>query len=182
MRHVVEARDASEPQPCSMDYRRIMPTFRIASPEDADAHAVLVDYFTLRAEEFPGGNYSPTYPTAAAFQAPDGVFLLLEDEGAIVGCGGIRRVGTPEGETDVFEIKHVFLRPETRGRGWGRLLLDELERRARDFGAGALVLDTHHTLEAAGHLYRNSGFAEIPRYNDNPNATRWYRKDLRPRA
>ncbi|WP_082076899.1 GNAT family N-acetyltransferase [Microbacterium azadirachtae] len=155
-----------------------MPTFRIASPEDADAHAVLVDYFTLRAAEFPGGGYSPTYPTAAAFQAPDGVFLLLEDEGAIVGCGGIRRVGMPDGETDVFEIKHVFLRPETRGRGWGRLLLDELERRARGFGAGALVLDTHHTLEAAGHLYRNSGFAEIPRYNDNPNASRWYRKEL----
>ncbi|MGN7859742.1 GNAT family N-acetyltransferase [Microbacterium sp. 22303] len=155
-----------------------MPTFRIASPEDDDAHAVLVDYFTLRAAEFPGGTYSPAFPTAAAFQAPDGVFLLLEDEDAIVGCGGIRRVSMPEGETDVFEIKHVFLRPETRGRGWGRLLLDELEHRTRGFGARALVLDTHHTLEAAGHLYLNSGFAEIPRYNDNPNATRWYRKDL----
>ena len=159
-----------------------MPTFRIASPEDADAHAVLVDYFALRAAEFPGGSYSPTYPTAAAFQDPDGVFLLLENEGAIVGCGGIRRVGMPEGETDVFEIKHVFLRPQTRGRGWGRLLLDELEHRARRLGARALVLDTHHTLEAASHLYRNSGFAEIPRYNDNPNATRWYRKELDPRS
>ncbi|MFD6699539.1 MULTISPECIES: GNAT family N-acetyltransferase [unclassified Microbacterium] len=156
-----------------------MPTFRTASPEDADAHAVLVDYFTLRAAEFPGGSYSPTYPTAAAFQAPDGVFLLLEEEGEIVGCGGIRRVPMPGGETDVFEIKHVFLRPETRGRGWGRLLLDELEHRARGFDAGVLVLDTHHTLEAAGHLYRNSGFAEISRYNANPNATRWYRKELR---
>jgi ribosomal protein S18 acetylase RimI-like enzyme len=158
-----------------------MPTFRIASPEDADAHAVLVEYFTLRAAEFPGGTYSPTYPTAAAFQDTDGVFLLLEDDGAIVGCGGIRRVAMPDGEADVFEIKHVFLRPETRGRGWGRLLLDELERRARDLGAHALVLDTHHTLEAAGHLYRKSGFTEIPRYNANPNATRWYRKDLETR-
>ncbi|MGN8026143.1 GNAT family N-acetyltransferase [Microbacterium sp. 22242] len=157
-----------------------MPSFRIASPADADAHALLVEYFTLRAAEFPGGGYSPTYPTASAFQAPDGVFLLLEDEGRIVGCGGIRRVTMPDGGTDAFEVKHVFLRPETRGRGWGRLLLDELEQRALSFGAQALVLDTHHTLEAAGHLYRNSGFAEIPRYNDNPNATRWYRKDLAP--
>ncbi|MBS1697741.1 MAG: GNAT family N-acetyltransferase [Actinobacteria bacterium] len=154
-----------------------MPTFRIASPEDVDAHAVLVDYFTLRAAEFPGGSYTPAYPTATAFLPPDGVFLLLEDEGAIFGCGGFRRIASAD-EADVFEVKHVFLRPETRGRGWGRLLLDELERRARDVGARALVLDTHHTLEAAGHLYRRSGFAEIPRYNDNPNATRWYRKDL----
>lgn len=155
-----------------------MPTFRMASPEDVDAHAVLVDYFTLRAAEFPGGAYSPMYPTAAAFLAPDGVFLLVEDEEGIVGCGGIRRVAMPDGETDVFEIKHVFLRPQTRGRGWGRLLLDELELRARGFEARVLVLDTHHTLAAAGHLYRNSGFREIPRYNANPNATRWYRKDL----
>lgn len=159
-----------------------MPTFRIASPEDADAHAVLVEYFTLRAAEFPGGTYSPTYPTADAFRAPDGVFLLLEENAEIVGCGGIRRVSIPNGEQDVFEIKHVFLRPGTRGRGWGRLLLDELEHRARHFGARALVLDTHHTLEAAGHLYRNSGFVEIPRYNDNPNATRWYGKTLEPRS
>jgi GNAT superfamily N-acetyltransferase len=155
-----------------------MPTFREASPDDADAHAVLVDYFTLRALEFPGGTYSPTYPTAAAFETPDGVFLLLEDDGRIVGCGGIRRLAHFE-DGAAFEVKHVFLRPETRGRGWGRLLLDELERRARSFGANALVLDTHHTLESAGHLYRRSGFAEIDRYNDNPNATRWYRKELR---
>jgi len=155
-----------------------MPTFRIASPEDADARAVLVDYFTLRAAEFPGGGYSPAYPTATTFQAPDGVFLVLEDAGTIVGCGGIRRVAMPDGEPGVFEIKHVFLRPQARGRGWGRLLLDELERRAHGLGASALVLDTHHALEAAGHLYRNSGFTEIPRYNDNPNATQWYRKAL----
>ena len=154
-----------------------MPTFRTASPADADAHAVLVDYFTLRAAEFPGGSYSPTYPTADAFRTPDGVFLLLEEDGEIVGCGGIRRL-PGLGDGGVFEIKHVFLRPETRGRGWGRLLLDELERRARTLGASALVLDTHHTLEAAGHLYRRSGFGEILRYNDNPNATRWYRKEL----
>ncbi|MBS1672844.1 MAG: GNAT family N-acetyltransferase [Actinobacteria bacterium] len=154
-----------------------MPAFRIASPEDADAHAVLVEYFTMRAAEFPGGTYTPAYPTAAGFQPPDGVFLLLEEEGRIVGCGGIRRLPDLE-DGRVFEVKHVYLRPETRGRGWGRLLLEELELRAREWDAGALVLDTHHTLEAAGHLYRRSGFAEIDRYNDNPNATRWYRKEL----
>ena len=154
-----------------------MPTFREASPEDADAHAVLVDYFALRAAEFPGGTYSPTFPTAATFRAPDGVFLLLEEDGRIVGCGGIRRLAHLD-DGAVFEVKHVFLRSETRGRGWGRLLLDELDHRARAWNASALVLDTHHTLEAAGHLYRRSGFAEIERYNDNPNATRWYGKPL----
>ena len=90
------------------------------------------------------------------------------------------KLAMPDGEGDVFEIKHVFLRPETRGRGWGRLLLDELEARARALGAQALVLDTHHTLTAAGSLYASEGFTPIEPYNDNPNATRWYGMQLAP--
>jgi hypothetical protein len=40
------------------------------------------------------------------------------------------------------------------------------------------VLDTHHTLEAAGRLYAGAGFEPIEPYNDNPNATRWLAKVL----
>ena len=44
----------------------------------------------------------------------------------------------------------------------------------------ALVFDTHHSLEAAAALYSRAGFAAIERYNDNPNASRWYGKVLDP--
>lgn len=146
----------------------------VAAPE---SQAILTDYFALRAEEFPGGTYSPTFPVAAAFTPPAGIFLLAVDGESVVGCGGIRRL--PDGPTGVrFEVKHLFLRPETRGRGWGRELLSALEHHAREWGARELVLDTHHTLEAAGALYARSGFTTIEPYNDNPNATRWYRKVL----
>jgi len=147
------------------------------------AHDLLTEYFAARAEAFPGGAYRPTYPDASAFVAPDGVFLVVDDEGTAagrrpeVGCGGIRRI--PDGPAGVrYEVKHLYLDPSTRGRGWGRLLLDELERRARAWGAAELVLDTHHTLEAAGGLYASAGFEPIEPYNDNPNATRWYGKRL----
>ncbi len=147
------------------------------------AHDLLTEYFAARAEAFPGGAYRPTYPDAAAFDAPDGVFLVVEDEGAeaggrrTVGCGGIRRIADgPDGVR--YEVKHLYLDPSTRGRGWGRLLLDELERRARAWGAVELVLDTHHTLAAAGGLYGSAGFEAIEPYNDNPNATVWLRKRL----
>ena len=40
------------------------------------------------------------------------------------------------------------------------------------------MLDTHHTLEAAGRLYAAAGFEAINPYNDNPNATRWYAKPI----
>ncbi|HEY8590669.1 MAG TPA: PadR family transcriptional regulator, partial [Naasia sp.] len=60
----------------------------------------------------------------------------------------------------------------------GRLLLAKLERRAAGFGARTVVLDTNASLEAAGGLYRSSGYTAVEPYNDNPNATHWYRKQL----
>lgn len=149
------------------------------SPVDApDAHALLAEYFAMRAEIFPGGAYTATFPDPAVFTAPAGVFVILDDDaGRPVGCGGIRRIEEgPLGRR--YEVKHLFLRPETRGRGWGRLLLTDLETRAREWGAAELVLDTHHELEAAGSLYARSGFAAIEPYNGNPNATVWLRKVL----
>lgn len=151
---------------------------RTASPADPESHAILSDYFALRAEEFPGGTYSPVFPAAAAFEPPAGVFLLAGPVGAAVGCGGIRRLADSDAGIR-YEVKHLFLRPVTRGQGWGRAILADLERRAREWDAAELVLDTHHTLEAAGALYARSGFESIEPYNDNPNATRWYRKSLR---
>ncbi|MFG6280390.1 GNAT family N-acetyltransferase [Microbacterium sp. 5K110] len=155
-----------------------MASIRISPVDAPDAHALLEEYFAVRAAIFPGGGYRTTFPSPATFVEPAGVFVVLDDdEGRPAGCGGIRRIDDgPHGPRD--EVKHLFVRDIGRGRGWGRLLLDDLERRARERGAAELVLDTHHTLEAAGGLYARSGFEAIPAYNDNVNATRWYGKVL----
>ena len=79
-----------------------------------------------------------------------------------------------------FELKHLFLRPSVRGRGYGGLLLAELERRAVLLGAEEIVLDTNASLESAGALYRRAGYSDIAAYNANPNATNWYGKPLVP--
>lgn len=150
---------------------------RPSSPDAPESRVIVAEYFALRAEEFPGGDYVTVLPTPEAFTPPLGVFLLAGPEGAPVGCGGIRRL--EDGEIGIrYEVKHLFLKSATRGQGWGRAILEELERRAREWHAAELVLDTHHTLEAAGGLYARSGFEQIEAYNDNRNATRWYRKTL----
>lgn len=141
------------------------------------AHALLTEYFAARAATFPGAAYQPVFPDAAVFTPPAGLFLIVVDDGADVGCGGIRRI--EDGEAGPrYEVKHLFLREVTRGRGWGRALMDALEEQARAWGAAELVLDTHHTLEAAAALYARTGFVRIEPYNTNPNATVWLRKTL----
>lgn len=159
-----------------------MASVRESAVDAPDAHELLAEYFRSRTEGFAelDVEYTTTFPAPAAFVPPAGVFLVLDDdEGRAVGCGGIRHIADGPSGTR-YEVKHLFLRPQTRGRGWGRLLLDTLESRARALGARELVLDTHHSLEAAAALYARSGFVAIDRYNDNPNASRWYAKALTP--
>jgi GNAT superfamily N-acetyltransferase len=150
-----------------------VPTFETVPVTDERAQRALTDYFHSRELGFVGGTYRITFPDPATFEPPAGEFLLVIDGDQVVGCGGIRRLA-PER----YEVKHLFLHEQTRGKGWGRQLLSELEQRARNFGATEIVLDTNATLEAAGGLYKSMGYESIEPYNDNPNATNWYRKEL----
>ncbi|MDO9398578.1 MAG: GNAT family N-acetyltransferase [Herbiconiux sp.] len=142
--------------------------------------ALLRDYFDYRASAFPTpGGYTVAFPDPAAFEPPAGVFLVVDDdEGAPAGCAGIRMLPSPGAGTVRYEVKHVWLDPRTRGRGWATALMTELEARARGLGATELVLDTHDSLTGAARLYARLGFEPTEPYNDNPNATRWYRKAL----
>ena len=159
-----------------------MTRFRDAGVDAPEAQALLHEYFDGRAATFPGGpeGYRRVMPKPEEFVPPAGIFVIVEDESRDedVGCGGIRRVAPSASGAIRFEAKHLYLRTETRGRGLGRALLDELERRARELGAQELVLDTNASQVAAGGLYRSSGYEEIEPYNDNANATHWYRKVL----
>jgi GNAT superfamily N-acetyltransferase len=147
-------------------------SFDERSVDDPESHALLTEYFASRELGFTGGVYRTVYPDPDRFRRPHGVFVVvLDEDGRSVGCGGIRSLDATR-----FEIKHLFLRPETRGRGWGRLLLRHLEAKAAELGALDVVLDTNSSLAPAGGLYRSAGYESIPPYNHNPNADVWLRK------
>lgn len=152
---------------------------------DAAAQELLSEYFAERAAGFPPeqGVYQPTFPLPEHFVRPAGQFLLARegdpgDDGELLGCGGIRRIQRADAGLVRFEVKHLYLRPAARGRGFGRALLAELERRALELGAEEIVLDTNANLESAGELYRRAGYRDIAAYNANPNATNWYGKPV----
>ena len=151
--------------------------FRVATVDEEPARTLLAEYFQQRVDGFDrsAGDYQVTLPDPARFVGAAGVFLVVEAGDVPVGCGGIRML-----DAHRAEVKHLYLRETTRGRGWGALLLAELEQRARALGATEAVLDTNATLLAAGGLYRSAGYSEIAPYNDNPNATLWFRKEFTP--
>jgi len=162
-----------------------MPIYRETAVDSPDANILLTEYFAERGATFPVdmGHYSAKMPTPADFVPPAGEFVVVDDIGAhgraiALACGGVRRIAdAPDGSTR-YEIKHLFVHPRGRGRGFGRQLLGELERRAVVLGAEEIVLDTNDSLEAAGGLYLSSGYQRIEPYNDNPNATTWYGKTM----
>lgn len=148
-----------------------MPEY-VETPTDGPiADELLGEYFHSRELGMPG--YRTFRPDTATFVPPAGVFLVVEVDGDPVGCGGVRMLEPARGE-----IKHLWIRPAARGTGLGRGLLAELERRAAGLGATEVVLDTNARLEAAQSLYRSSGYVDVDPYNDNPNATHWFRKVL----
>lgn len=97
------------------------------------------------------------------YAAPQGALLLLFRGQEAIGCCGVRRW-----DQGIAELKRMYLRPEARGQGAGRQLLDAACQTARHLGYTHLRLDTLPAMEAAVALYLRHDFYPIPAYRDNP--------------
>jgi ribosomal protein S18 acetylase RimI-like enzyme len=105
-------------------------------------------------------------------------FFILRADGSPAGCGGILLL--PE----FGELKRMFVRPQFRGRGFGKLLLLHLAAHARARGVTSLRLETGIHQTAALRLYEREGFYRIPPfppYFADP-LSRCYEKLLPPAA
>ena len=112
----------------------------------------------------------------AKLAAPSLGCYLAEQEGRPLGCGfGLPCPGVPS----AAECKRLFVLPEARGRGAARLLMQALEEAARIAGFDWVYLDTKDEFAAAITLYRKIGYTPCGRYNDNRQATQFFRKRLR---
>ena len=88
-------------------------------------------------------------------------FFVIRHDGMPAGCGGIQLFGTAYGE-----IKRMYVRPQFRGSGLGKLMLQHLADYAQQQGVAVLRLETGiHQAEAIG-LYERCGFRRIPPFGD----------------
>jgi GNAT superfamily N-acetyltransferase len=76
------------------------------------------------------------------------------------------------------EVKRLYVRPAFRGLRLAHALMQAAEEHARREGIQWLYLDTKDDLHAAIRFYLSTGYQPCPRYNDNPQATIFLRKQL----
>ena len=98
----------------------------------------------------------------AKFYPPTGRFYLLGHEGRYAGIGCLKRLAPGIGE-----IQRMYVRPQARGIGAGRRIVQRLIEDARLIGYRTLRLESLRALTAAHALYRSVGFVEIPPYAKN---------------
>lgn len=109
---------------------------------------------------------------------PGGVLLIARVDGEAAGLGGVRHL-----ETEIAEVKSMYVAPAFRGCGLGRQILARLDQIALEHGCRAVRLDTSDYLTPAVGLYRSAGYREVPAYNENPKADLWFERHLtRPRS
>ena len=139
----------------------------IRRARDGDAQD-LFGLVTLCFAEYPGCFTDPHDDMAdllrpAHHAAENGVdFFVIEDDGGRV-CACIA-MDNPAPQT--IEIHRLYVRPDCRGRGLARMLVDHVEDRARAAGATRISLWSDTRFLNAHALYEKRGYMRAPGTRD----------------
>jgi len=150
-------------------------TISVCEPGHSDARVCMSAYFRELADRFPDG-FDPELSISAAdaeLVLPAGLLLVARLHSEPVGCGALKFHGT-----EPAEIKRMWVSSAVRGLGLGRRLLAELEAHAAAKHVTTVRLETNDSLTEAISLYRESGYQEVPAFNNEPYAHHWFEKKL----
>ncbi len=112
-------------------------------------------------------------PELSQMKHPYGTFVVARLGDMPLGCVGVKGSGG-----SLAEIKRMWIAPAARGLGLARRLMSTAEGAAQAIGIKTLRLDTNSTLFEAVSLYRNMGWVEIGRFNDDPYPDLFFEKQL----
>lgn len=129
------------------------------SPNQADALALIAELDAFQDSLYPPESRHALDLTSVAEQGL--MFALVRDENARpVGCGAVLL------SSEYGEIKRLYVRPEQRGAGLARKILQTLEDAALAAGCRLLKLETGPYQPEALGLYERFGFSRCGVYGD----------------
>ena len=97
------------------------------------------------------------------YAPPTGCLILAVVDSLPCGCVALHRL-----EEGICEMKRLYIKPEFRGKGFGKLLVNAVIDEAKKIGYSKMRLDTVPQMKEAINLYRGIGFKEIEPYRKNP--------------
>ncbi len=102
-------------------------------------------------------------------------FIIFSDENDNpAGCGALKYF-----DPFTIEIKRMFVKKIFRGKGLSKLILHELEKKAKEMNYGRIVLETGVRQPEAVNLYEKSGYRRIEPYGkfaDDPESLCYEKK------
>ena len=138
---------------------------KIEAEDDAAVASIIRKNLEKLYLNIPGtAYYDPQLDHMSAYYQADTekrvYFVALDEEDQVVGGVGVAAF---TGFSDCAEIQKLYLDDATKGKGYGRELMQTAEAWAKAVGYQQLYLDTHSNLKAAMKLYEKLGFHEIER-------------------
>jgi GNAT superfamily N-acetyltransferase len=98
----------------------------------------------------------------SGLRPPEGVFLIIEVEGAVAGMVVLRKLSECRGLINLMYNKPVY-----RGRGYAKQLFNRLIEEGRKIGVTCFQLRTPVFSLAAHHIYKSAGFKEVEEYPES---------------
>jgi putative acetyltransferase len=123
-------------------------------PDSPDAASLILDLEAHLAFLYPAASRHGLSVERLVAENVD--FFVVRSDGMPAGCGGILFVD------EYGEIKRMYVRPEFRGLGLGRRILNHLTSHAESRGIALLRLETGIHQQEAIALYEREGFYRIP--------------------
>lgn len=127
------------------DKRELMNLHKVAL-EKTDAYITIKNY------------YKDLEDIEGIYFDNNGEFLVGFFENRLVTMGGLHKISN-----DRVEIKRMRTHPDYQRKGLGQMMLNRLEKRARELGYKKIQLNTMINQVAAIHFYLKNGYKEFRR-------------------
>jgi len=155
---------------------------RTIEPGDDRALAKIIrDTLTEFKADKPGTVYydKTTDRLSEVFKAGNSIYFVAGQDDEIIGGGGI--YPTAELPDGTCELVKLYLSPQARGKGIGKLLLEKCIQAAKEMGYKRMYLETMPELTIAIPMYEKYGFTNLAAAQGRSGHTGcdiWMIKDL----